>query len=232
MKSTPPLIYCVEDEESIRGLISYVLKGQGFEVGTFESSEPFWEAIEARRPQLILLDIMLEGEDGLAILKKLRQNPAMKDLPIIMLTAKTSEIDIVQGLDNGADDYISKPFGVVELVSRIRAVLRRSHVHSVSQSKTLRCDNLVLDQSSRLVTIDGNVIPLTLKEYELLLFFMENPGIALSRERIMEVVWGFSYEGESRTVDMHIVTLRQQLGSAGKHLKTVRGVGYRWETKV
>lgn len=232
MKSTPPLVYCVEDEDSIRGLISYVLKGQGFEVGTFESSEPFWEAIEERRPQLVLLDIMLEGEDGLTILQKLRNNPVTKDLPIIMLTAKTSEIDIVQGLDNGADDYISKPFGVVELVSRIKAVLRRANGPSVAKSDVLVCDNLSLDQSSRLVTLGDTVIPLTLKEYELLLFFMENPGIALSRERIMEVVWGFSYEGESRTVDMHIVTLRQQLGAAGKHLKTVRGIGYRWETKV
>lgn len=232
MKSNPPLVYCVEDEDSIRGLISYVLKGQGFEVGTFESSEPFWAAIEERRPQLVLLDIMLEGEDGLTILQKLRNTPATKDLPIIMLTAKTSEIDIVQGLDNGADDYISKPFGVVELVSRIKAVLRRAQGPSTAKSNVLVCDNLVLDQSSRLVTLQGEVIPLTLKEYELLLFFMENPGIALSRERIMEVVWGFSYEGESRTVDMHIVTLRQHLGPAGKHLKTVRGIGYRWETKV
>ncbi len=232
MKSNPPLVYCVEDEDSIRGLISYVLKGQGFEVGTFESSEPFWAAIEERRPQLVLLDIMLEGEDGLTILQKLRNNPATKDLPIIMLTAKTSEIDIVQGLDNGADDYISKPFGVVELVSRIKAVLRRANGPSVAKSNVLICDNLVLDQSSRLVTLGDEVIPLTLKEYELLLFFMENPGIALSRERIMEVVWGFSYEGESRTVDMHIVTLRQHLGPAGKHLKTVRGIGYRWESKV
>lgn len=232
MKSNPPLVYCVEDEDSIRGLISYVLKGQGFEVGTFESSEPFWAAIEERRPQLVLLDIMLEGEDGLTILQKLRNNPATKDLPIIMLTAKTSEIDIVQGLDNGADDYISKPFGVVELVSRIKAVLRRANGPSVTKSNVLICDNLVLDQSSRLVTLGDEVIPLTLKEYELLLFFMENPGIALSRERIMEVVWGFSYEGESRTVDMHIVTLRQHLGPAGKHLKTVRGIGYRWESKV
>ncbi|WP_298703205.1 response regulator [uncultured Veillonella sp.] len=232
MKSNPPLVYCVEDEDSIRGLISYVLKGQGFEVGTFESSEPFWAAIEERRPQLVLLDIMLEGEDGLTILQKLRNTPATKDLPIIMLTAKTSEIDIIQGLDNGADDYISKPFGVVELVSRIKAVLRRAQGPSTAKSNVLVCDNLVLDQSSRLVTLQGEVIPLTLKEYELLLFFMENPGIALSRERIMEVVWGFSYEGESRTVDMHIVTLRQHLGPAGKHLKTVRGIGYRWETKV
>ncbi|SUP44329.1 response regulator [Veillonella criceti] len=232
MKQTHPLIYCVEDEDSIRGLISYVLNGQGFEVGTFESSSPFWAALEERRPQLVLLDIMLEGEDGLSILHKLRERPDTEDLPIIMITAKTSEIDVVQGLDGGADDYISKPFGVVELVSRIKALLRRTRPVAPPPKSTLTCGNLVLDKDSRIVTLDGQPISLTLKEYELLLYFMENTGIALSRERIMEVVWGFSYEGESRTVDMHVVTLRQHLGSAGRHLKTVRGIGYRWEASL
>ncbi|WP_251442392.1 response regulator [Veillonella intestinalis] len=232
MKQTQPLIYCVEDEDSIRGLISYVLSGQGFEVGTFESSSPFWAALEERRPQLVLLDIMLEGEDGLSILHKLRERPDTTDLPIIMITAKTSEIDVVQGLDGGADDYISKPFGVVELVSRIKALLRRTRPTAPPKKSILTCGNLVLDKDSRIVTYEDQPITLTLKEYELLLYFMENTGIALSRERIMEVVWGFSYEGESRTVDMHVVTLRQHLGTAGRHLKTVRGIGYRWEATI
>lgn len=232
MKETHPLIYCVEDEDSIRGLISYVLNGQGFEVGTFESSSPFWEALEERRPQLVLLDIMLEGEDGLSILHRLRERPDTRDLPIIMITAKTSEIDIVQGLDGGADDYISKPFGVVELVSRIKALLRRTRPETPPKKSILTCQDLVLDKDSRIVTFKGKPINLTLKEYELLLYFMENTGIALSRERIMEVVWGFSYEGESRTVDMHVVTLRQHLGPASGHLKTVRSIGYRWEDSL
>lgn len=220
------LIYCVEDEESIRGLVSYVLTGQNFEVAAFENSQAFWKAIEVRQPQLILLDIMLEGEDGLHILRGLRQREKYRHIPVIMVTAKTTEFDIVKGLDAGADDYINKPFGVVELVSRIKAVLRRTA--QPAKEECLSSGDLTVDKARHLVTWKEQEINLTLKEYELLVYFMENKGLALSREKIMEAVWGFLYEGESRTVDMHVMTLRQQLGKAGQYIKTVRGVGYRW----
>lgn len=229
MSDTKPLIYCVEDEESIRGLVAYVLAGQGFEVGTFESAPQFWEAIERSRPQLILLDIMLEGESGLAILRRLRCDERFKRIPVIMLTAKTSEIDVVSGLDSGADDYIPKPFSVVELVARIKAVLRRAGQKTTEDTSVLTAGAIVLDEDRHTVTCHGEPVKLTLKEYELLQYFMTNTGLALSRERIMGAVWGFSFEGESRTVDMHVMTLRQRLGEEGKRLQTVRGIGYRWE---
>lgn len=229
MSDTKPLIYCVEDEESIRGLVAYVLAGQGFEVGTFESAPPFWGAIERSRPQLVILDIMLEGESGLDILRRLRNDERFKQIPVIMLTAKASEIDVVSGLDSGADDYIPKPFSVVELVARIKAVLRRVGHDTKEASSLLKTGNIVLDEERHTVTCQGAPVKLTLKEYELLQYFMRNAGIALSRERIMGAVWGFSFEGESRTVDMHVMTLRQRLGEEGKRLQTVRGIGYRWE---
>ncbi len=224
------VIYCVEDEESIRGLVSYVLKSQSFAVETFEKGEDFWQAMERAVPDLVLLDIMLDGEDGVSILHALRGNKKYKEVPVIMVTAKTSEFDVVKGLDEGADDYVTKPFGVVELVSRIRAVLRRTASSETPQHK-LVCEELEVNLHSRLVKLNSEVIELTLKEYDLLVYLMENKGIVLKREQLMNHVWGFLYEGESRTVDMHIMTLRHKLKKAGKYIKTVRGVGYRWEGK-
>lgn len=224
------LIYCVEDEESIRGLVAYVLRGQNFTAHTFESSAEFWPAMEANRPDLILLDVMLDQEDGLQILKKLRNDNRYKDIPIIMLTAKTSEFDVVKGLDEGADDYITKPFGVVELISRIKAVLRRVKPKT-AKAAVLSSGKLTVDTASRIVTYDGEEIELTIKEYDLLVYLMGNDRLVLTREQLMNTVWGFLYEGESRTVDMHIMTLRHKLHKAGKYIKTVRGVGYRWEGK-
>lgn len=225
------VVYCVEDEESIRGLLAYVLKGQNFESQTFSESKSFWAAMEDALPNLVLLDIMLDGEDGLTILHKMRQDSRYKDIPVIMLTAKTSEYDIVKGLDEGADDYIKKPFGVVELVSRIKAVMRRTEFDAVG-ADTLSTEELSVQRGSRIVTIGSKVIELTMKEYDLLIYLMENKNLVLSREQIMNHVWGFMYEGETRTVDMHIMTLRQKLDTASKHIKTVRGIGYRWEGKT
>lgn len=227
-----PLLYCVEDEESIRGLVAYVLTGHHYEVHAFEGSTSFWSALEKRRPDLILLDIMLDGEDGLTILRKLRSQPATAAIPVIMLTAKGTEYDIVKGLDDGADDYITKPFGVVELVSRVKALLRRTMGSALKASALLAADTLRVNTESREVTLDGTPLSLTLKEYDLLVYLMENRGIALSRDRIMEAVWGFTYEGESRTVDVHIKSLRQQLGPVGRYIKTIRGIGYRWELSL
>lgn len=222
------LIYCVEDEDSIRELVAYVLRGQNFEVETFETAKELWPALEHRKPDLLLLDVMLPGEDGFEILRKLRSNSANENLPIIMLTAKTSEFDIVQGLDKGTDDYVTKPFGVVELVSRIRAVLRRTKKEDASP-KTLKSHKVEVHKGKRKVIVNDKEIELTVKEYELLVYLMENEEIVLTREQMMNSVWGFSYEGESRTVDMHIMTLRQKLKKAGKAIKTVRGIGYRWK---
>lgn len=222
------LIYCVEDEDSIRELVAYVLRGQNFEAETFETAKELWPALEAKKPDLLLLDVMLPGEDGFETLRKLRSNKAYEQLPVILLTAKTSEFDIVQGLDKGADDYITKPFGVVELVSRIRAVLRRTG-RDEPQSKTLKSHKVEVHKGKRKVLVNDKEVELTVKEYELLVYLMENEEIVLTREQMMNSVWGFSYEGESRTVDMHIMTLRQKLKKAGKAIKTVRGIGYRWK---
>lgn len=224
------VVYCVEDEESIRGLLAYVLKGQNFESQTFSESKSFWDAMKHSLPNLVLLDIMLDGEDGLTILHKMKQDSRYKNIPVIMLTAKTSEYDIVRGLDEGADDYIKKPFGVVELVSRIKAVMRRTEFDAVGVD-TLSIGELSIQRGSRIVTISSKVIELTMKEYDLLLYLIENKNLVLSREQIMNHVWGFMYEGETRTVDMHIMTLRQKLDTSSKHIKTVRGIGYRWEEK-
>lgn len=221
----PEKIYLVEDDESIRELILYALENSGFEAHGFSSAEDYWKAMKEELPLLSILDIMLPGEDGLKILRRLKETPRTTQLPVIMLTAKATEYDKVKGLDLGADDYITKPFGVMELISRVRAVLRR--VRPETAAGPLRYDSIVLDEERRTVTAASEQVSLTFKEFELLALLMRNEGIVLTREKIMEKVWGFDYEGESRTVDMHIKSLRQKLGACGAAIQTVRGVGYK-----
>lgn len=219
------LIYCVEDDENIRELVGYALRSQNFEVETFADGKEFWKALQIQAPSLVLLDIMLPGENGTEVLDKIRKDSQYRGLPVIMLTAKTSEYDIVKGLDNGADDYMCKPFGIVELISRIRAVLRRSKPQS-TEKNIFSFGPVALDAEKHIVTVSGDVCHLTVKEFELLRYLLVNIDIVLKREQIMEAVWGFSYEGESRTIDMHIKSLRQKLGEGGHIIRTVRGVGY------
>ena len=222
--SGSPLIYCVEDDDSIRELICYALKSGGYQAEGFAESGDFWRRMEENTPRLVLLDIMLPGEDGMQLLHKMKNDAAQRNVPVIMLTAKTTELDKVAGLDAGADDYITKPFSVLELLSRVRAVLRRSQP---TGAETLSCGVVTMDPLRRTVTSCGHPVELTYKEFELLCYMMRNCDIVLSRTRLMENVWGFDFEGESRTVDMHIKTLRQKLGAGGSIIKTVRGVGYK-----
>ena len=222
--SGSPLIYCVEDDDSIRELICYALKSGGYQAEGFAESGDFWRRMEENTPRLVLLDIMLPGEDGMQLLRKMKNDAAKRNVPVIMLTAKTTELDKVAGLDAGADDYITKPFSVLELLSRVRAVLRRSQP---TGAETLSCGEVTMDPLRRTVTSCGHPVELTYKEFELLCYMMRNCDIVLSRTRLMENVWGFDFEGESRTVDMHIKTLRQKLGAGGSIIKTVRGVGYK-----
>ena len=224
------MIYCVEDEGSIRDLMLYTLNMAGFEAQGFASSEPFWDAMKAKRPELILLDIMLPGEDGIAVLRRLRSSPVTADIPVIMATAKGSEYDRVVGLDLGADDYLSKPFGMMEMVSRVRAVLRRSAPRP--SERLLRVGELEMNLGEHTVTAGGRRVQLTLKEFELLHKFMANPGRAFTREQLLTTVWGEEFVGETRTVDVHIGTLRTKLGDCGGYIETVRGVGYRMEGKL
>lgn len=223
-----PLIYCIEDDESIRELILYALNNSGFEAKGFEKGDLFFEDLSSNLPNLVLLDIMLPGDDGYTILEKLKSNYKTKKVPVIMLTSKTSEFDKVKGLDMGADDYIEKPFGVMELISRIKAVLRRVRNYEENDSK-LCIDILCIDNKKHEVEVDGKAITLTFKEFELLNYLMRNKGIVLSRDKIMNEIWGFDFEGESRTVDVHIRTLRMKLGKAGELIQTVRNVGYKIE---
>ncbi|RHO55836.1 DNA-binding response regulator [Ruminococcaceae bacterium AM07-15] len=218
------MIYCVEDDDSIRELICYALKSGGYQAEGFAESGDFWRRMEENTPRLVLLDIMLPGEDGMQLLHKMKNDAAQRNIPVIMLTAKTTELDKVAGLDAGADDYITKPFSVLELLSRVRAVLRRSQP---TGAETLSCGEVTMDPLRRTVTSCGHPVELTYKEFELLCYMMRNCDIVLSRTRLMENVWGFDFEGESRTVDMHIKTLRQKLGAGGSIIKTVRGVGYK-----
>ena len=218
-------IYCVEDDENIRELVLYALSSSGYAGQGFPEGESFLRAVEHSPPDLALLDIMLPGQSGLDILRCLREEPATARLPVIMLTAKTSEYDRVKGLDSGADDYISKPFGVMELLSRIRAVLRR--VEKAPAASLLTAGSLTVDPARRTVTDGDRAITLTFKEFELLACLLRNRGLVLTREKLMELVWGFDFEGESRTVDMHIKSLRQKLGPLGELIQTVRGVGYK-----
>lgn len=223
------LIYIVEDDDSIRELVSYTLENTGFRAEGFPDGTGLWKALDtadAELPSLILLDIMLPGEDGVAILRKLRADHVSAGIPVIMVTAKGSEYDKVNALDLGADDYVTKPFGMMELVSRIRAVLRRSG-RSAESGDVLTCNGISLDQKRHEVYVKGGRIDLTLKEYELLRLLMSNLEVVMTRDRILEKVWGYSFDGETRTVDVHMRTLRSKLGEAGDCLETVRGVGYR-----
>lgn len=218
-------IFCVEDDSNIRELVVYALHASGYEAEGFDSSAALYTRLERGLPDLLLLDVMLPGEDGVATLRNLRQNPHTTDLPVILLTAKNAEYDKVMGLDSGADDYVTKPFGVMELISRIKAVLRRTGTSNSGAQLTMGA--ISMDVSRRVVTMDGASVTLTFKEFELLHYLLQNPGLVLSREKIMAAVWGFDFEGESRTVDMHIKTLRRKLGDAGSLIVTVRGVGYK-----
>lgn len=217
------LIYLVEDDESIREIETIALKNSGHEVIGFENATTFFKRLESIIPDLILLDIMLPDMNGNEILGRLRKKSETKKVPVIMVTAKTTELDKVRGLDIGADDYMTKPFGIMELLSRVKALLRRS---AGAQTKRLEVGNLVLDDERHLVTVKGENCELTFKEYELLKLLMANCGMVLTREVIMERVWGTDFEGESRTLDMHIKTLRQKLGEEGSMIRTVRNVGY------
>ena len=219
------MIFCVEDDGNIRELVVYTLESTGFQAHGFEDGSSFLEALALETPELVLLDIMLPGEDGLEILKKLKNSSKTKDIPVIMVTAKGSEYDKVVGLDSGADDYVTKPFGMMELISRIKAVLRRS---GKQQDKTkLSVGGISLDTKKHEVKVDGKQVVLTLKEFELLEKLMRNQGIVLTRDQLLTEIWGYDFDGETRTVDVHIRTLRQKLGEQGSLVKTVRGVGYR-----
>jgi len=217
-----PLIYCVEDDEDIRELVIYALNNNGFEAKGFENGN---DLFDSPNPDLIILDIMLPTEDGYSILKKLKSSTITSDIPVIMLTAKNSELDKVKALDMGADDYIEKPFGIMELISRVKAVLRRSSKNKTSNKLTYK--EITIDYDKYLVLVNEEEISLTHKEFQLLYYLMKNQGIVLSRNKIMNEIWGFEYEGETRTIDVHIRTLRLKLGDAGKYIQTVRNVGYK-----
>lgn len=220
-------IYVVEDEQDIRELLHYALSSAGYKVETFESGAALWDSIgKGKKTSLMLLDIMLPGEDGLSILQKIRAMDAYKDVPVILLTAKSGETDTVKGLNLGADDYVSKPFRVMELLSRIRALLRRSAQETLMPQKTV-FRGIILDKDRRTATVNGKLLELTYKEYELLDYLLINEGLALSRSRIMENVWGGEMESNSRTLDMHIRSLRKKLGDDGALIQTVRNIGYK-----
>ncbi len=218
------MIYCVEDDNAIRDLMLYTLGASGFQAKGFPDSTGFWQAMTEEKPELILLDIMLPGEDGITILKRLRAASATANIPVIMATAKGSEFDKVIGLDTGADDYLVKPFGMMEMIARIKAVMRRT---APKAEQVLTCGNIVLDETRHVVTVDGKQVVLTLKEYELLKLLMENAGQVFTRDILLSRIWGQDYLGETRTVDVHIGTLRTKLAKGGEKIETVRGVGYK-----
>ncbi len=219
------LIYVVEDDTNISEIETFALKNVGYDVESFGTAKAFYQALKERHPDLILLDIMLPDEDGLSIISSIRRNTATREIPVIMVTAKSSEIDKVKGLDAGADDYMTKPFGVMELISRVKALLRRLKPDK-GEGRILSLGSVLLDKDKHSVYVEEMPVELTFKEYELLQLLLSNAGIVITRERILEKVWGTDFEGESRTLDMHIKTLRQKLGNAGSMIKTVRNVGY------
>ena len=222
-------IYYVEDDTSIRELVLYALKTAEFQVMGFENAASFYKRMKEQQPDLLLLDIMLPDEDGVSILKKLKSRPDTENIPVIMMTAKSSEYDKVLGLDSGADDYITKPLGVMELISRVKAVIRRSDRSKGSAGEVLKIGELVLDEQKHEVYARGQEVSLTFKEFELLSYLMKNRGLVLSRDKILNTIWNYEYEGESRTVDVHIGSLRQKLGTCGDFIKTIRGIGYKIE---
>lgn len=218
------MIYIVEDDKNIQEIEMFALKNAGYEVEGFETAKDFYQALDTQVPELILLDIMLPDEDGLKVLQKLRLNKSTVLIPVIMVTAKTTELDKVKGLDMGADDYLTKPFGVMELISRVKALLRRSA--SIQKKEVYEFEDIRLDDSRHEVQTSKGICDLTYKEYELLKYLIINEGLVLTRDRLMEEIWGTDFAGESRTLDMHIKTLRQKLGDSGKLIQTVRNVGY------
>ena len=218
------MIFCVEDDGNIRELVVYTLNTTGMEARGFENGSELMKALASEMPELVLLDIMLPGEDGLSILKKLKSSSKTKQIPVIMVTAKGAEYDVVKGLDAGADDYVTKPFGIMELVSRIKAVLRRTKTEQ--SLDVYEVENLKMDLKKHKVKVDGETVVLTLKEFELLKRLMMHQNIVLTRDRLLEEVWGYEFAGETRTLDVHIRSLRQKLGTAGELIQTVRGVGY------
>lgn len=219
------LIYLVEDDNSIRELVAYTLHSAGFQAEGFEKPSAFWHACETKLPDLVLLDLMLPEEDGISILKKMRQAPHTKKLPIILLTAKSSEYDKIMGLDSGADDYVAKPFSMMELLARVKALLRRTERNEAEVVYSM--GSLSVNQTRHEVRVDGAEVTLTLKEFELLCLLMENKGRVLTRDQLLNSIWGYGFDGENRTVDVHIRTLRQKLGKCGEYIETVRGVGYK-----
>ena len=223
------MVWCVEDDSSIRDIEVYALTSTGFEAKGFEDGDSFWNALQSEKPDLVVLDVMLPGKDGVTLLKMMKQSEELRDIPIIMATAKGTEYDKIQSLDLGADDYLVKPFGIMEMVSRVKAVLRRCR--PAKESKSLKVEGLVLNPDEHTVMVDGQRVILTYKEYELLHLFLSQPGIAFTREQLLSSVWNAEYLGETRTVDMHIRTLRQKLGNYGHIIETVRNVGYRLENR-
>ena len=225
------MIWCVEDDASIRDIEVYALRSTGFEACGFEDGAEFWDALHARPlPELVVLDVMLPGIDGIELLRRMRAEEALAGIPVVMATARGAEYDKIQGLDLGADYYLTKPFGVMELVSCVKAVLRRVQPKAVEH--LLKTGGLFVNLDEHTVSADGARVELTYKEFELLKLFLSHPGVAWTREKLMEQVWGTDYCGETRTVDMHIRTLRQKLGSYGEQIETVRNVGYRWEGRA
>ncbi len=222
------MIWCVEDDASIRDIEVYALNSTGLAAEGFADGAAFWQALQKTQPELVVLEVMLPEIDGIELLRRMKADAALREIPVIMATAKGAEYDKIQGLDLGADDYLAKPFGVMELVSRVKAVLRRCRPQPAA---VLRCGGLVVDEQEHTVTADGVRVVLTYKEYQLLRLFLSHPGTAFTRDQLMEQVWGMDFYGESRTVDMHIRTLRQKLGVYGEHIETVRSVGYRWRVQ-
>ena len=223
------MIWCVEDDSSIRDIEVYALSSTGFEARGFADGDSFWHALQSEKPDLVVLDVMLPGKDGVTLLKLMKSSEEFREIPVIMATAKGSEYDKIQSLDLGADDYLVKPFGIMEMVSRVKAVLRRCK--PTVDSKSFKLEGLVLNPTEHIVTVDGERVILTFKEYELLHLFLSQPGVAFTREQLLSNVWNAEYLGETRTVDMHIRTLRQKLGNYGHIIETVRNVGYRLEAK-
>lgn len=221
------MIFCVEDDSNIRELVVYTLESTGLKARGFEEGKSFLEALALETPELVLLDIMLPGDDGLELLKKLKASTKTKMIPVIMVTAKGAEYDKVIGLDAGADDYVTKPFGMMELISRVKAVLRRSAKDDYKRGERFALGGIEMDIKKHEVVADGEIVNLTLKEYELLKRMIRNPNIVLTRDQLLEDIWGYDFDGETRTVDVHVRTLRQKLGACGERIETVRGVGYR-----